>query len=171
MSIRPATAADAAALGTIGPAAYAEAYGDWWTTAAGLARHLASFGADAFAALLADPGVRIWVAEEAGAVIGFLTLHLHSPDPITGRPRGGECKRLYLLRAAMGRGLGRALCDTAAAAAAREGLDHLWLDVMAEAPWAVNAYRAWGFAEIGRKQFHNALRGDLREMIVMARNL
>ncbi|WP_294107896.1 hypothetical protein [Sphingomonas sp.] len=42
---------------------------------------------------------------------------------------------------------------------------------MAEALWAVNAYRAWGFAEIGRQQFDNAPRGDLREMIVMALNL
>ena len=169
MSVRPATAADLPALGTIGPAAYAEAYGGWWTTAAGLARHLESFAAPAFAALLADPGVRLWVAEQDGAVVGFLSLHLNSPDPIGARAKGGECKRIYVLRAAMG--LGRALCATAADEARRAGLDHLWLDVMAEAPWAVNAYRAWGFAEIGRKQFHNALRGDLREMLVMARGL
>ncbi|MBX9816034.1 MAG: GNAT family N-acetyltransferase [Sphingomonas sp.] len=171
MSVRPASAADVAALGIIGPAAYAEAYGGWWTSAAGLARHLESFGAAAFAALLADPGARVWVAEQQGAVVGFLTLHLDSPDPIRGRASGGECRRVYLLRAAMGQGLGRALCDAAVEAARAAGLDHLWLDVMAEAPWAVNAYRAWGFEEIGRKQFHNALRGDLREMIVMARGV
>ena len=171
MIIRPAQAADADALGIIGPAAYAEAYGSWWTSAAGLARHLDSFGAPAFAALIADPGVRLWVAEEAGAVLGFLSLHLNSADPVRGLPGGGECRRIYLLRAAMGQGLGRALCAAAAAAARAEGLTYLWLDVMAEAPWAVGAYRRWGFAEIGRKHFHNALRGDLREMIVMAQGL
>jgi len=171
LSVRPAALHDIAALGAIGPAAYAEAYGDWWVSAAGLARHLASFAAPAFAALLADPGVRLWVAEQENAVVGFLSLHLDSPDPIAGRAKGGECRRIYLLRAAMGQGLGRALCDAAAEEARQAGLDHLWLDVMAEAPWAVKAYSAWGFAEIGRKQFHNALRGDLREMIVMARDL
>ena len=168
--IRAATPDDAAALGDIGPRAYAAAYGGWWRDPAALAAHAESFGAAAFSALIDDPAVSVWLAEaRPGSPVGFLTLHHHQPNPVDGRLRGAELRRLYLLPEATRQGTGRRLAEAAIASARTLGHDHLWLDVMAAAPWAVDAYRSWGFAEIGRINFHNALRGDWREMIVMMR--
>lgn len=169
--VRVATAADVDALGTVGPLAYAQAYGDWWVDKRALAEHARSFEAAAFAALLAEPHVGVWIAEQNGLPVGFLTMHRDSLDPVRGRTNGVELRRIYLLQAAMRGGLGRLLAETALREAGNEGYDHAWLDVMAQADWAVAAYRRWGFAEIGRQMFENTLRGDLREMIVMARDL
>ncbi|MBA4046970.1 MAG: hypothetical protein C0476_00345 [Sphingomonas sp.] len=169
--VRIATAVDVDALGAIGPAAYAQAYGDWWADAAALAEHARSFEAPAFGSLLADPQVTVWVAERAGSPVGFLTMHRGERDPVTARANGVELRRIYLLQAATGSGLGRMLATAAIDLARSEGHDHAWLDVMAQAGWAVSAYRRWGFAEIGRKMFENKLRGDLREMIVMSRDI
>ena len=169
--VRIATPEDAQRLGAIGPVAYAQAYGDWWRDPDALAAHARSFGAEAFAALLADPKVTIWVAEQGSEPVGFLTMHRDSANPATSRANGAELRRIYLLRDASRGGIGRRLADAAIARARRDGHDHVWLDVMAQADWAVAAYRRWGFAEIGRRMFENVLRGDLREMIVMAREI
>lgn len=169
--VRPATVADVPALADVGPTAYREAYGSWWTDADALARHVESSGSDAFFKLLEVPQVSIWIAERGSVALGFLTMHRGQANPATHRMKGVELRRIYLLQSAMGLGLGRAMTDAATNLARAEGHDHAWLDVMAEAEWAVRAYRRWGFTEIGRKQFHNALRGDLREMIVMMRSL
>lgn len=169
--VRIATAADTEALGAVGPVAYAQAYGDWWADAAALAEHARTFNASAFAELLADTGATVWIAERDDQPVGFLTMHRDQPNPATARANGVELRRIYLLQTATGTGLGRMLTEHAIALARTEGYDHVWLDVMAQADWAVSAYRRWGFAEIGRKMFANTLRGDLREMIVMARDI
>ncbi len=169
--VRVATAADVDALGTIGPLAYAQAYGAWWVDKAALALHARSFDAAAFTILLADPRISVWIAERGDDPVGFLTMHRDSPDPVTARANGVELRRIYLLQDAMRGGLGRLLAEAAIDQARAEGYDHVWLDVMAQADWAVAAYRRWGFAEIGQKMFENTLRGDLRQMIVMARDI
>ena len=169
--VRRATITDVPSLGTIGPLAYTEAYGSWWTDADALAQHGQSFSAAAFVGLLVDPLVSVWIAELDGAPVGFLTMHRDQPNPATARGNGVELRRIYLLKDAMGAGIGRLLAEAAIELACEEGYDHAWLDVMAEAQWAVRAYQRWGFAEIGRKQFENTLRGDLREMIVMLRDI
>lgn len=169
--IRRATIADVPALGSVAPLAYQQAYGAWWTDPAALAKHAESFGAAAFVALLGDPAVSLWIAERDGAAVGFLAMHRDTTNPVTARVNGVELRRIYLLQDAMRTGLGRAMAEAAIDDARAEGYDHAWLDVMAQADWAVAAYRRWGFGDIGRIQFENALRGDRREMIVMLREI
>lgn len=167
--IRPAVLADSDCLGTIAPAAYAAAYGELWDRPADLARHLRTFGAEAFRDTLRDQGKRVWLAEVRGEIVGFLTLTLHSPDPVRQLPGGAELPRIYLLPGARGKGIGRLLFEAGSAAAAEAGRTYLWLDVMDTAASVQRVYANWGFQPIGRSDFPGPLRPEVRGMRVLAR--
>jgi diamine N-acetyltransferase len=113
LTIRRATTSDITMLGLIGPAAYAEAYGDWWSTPAAYYAYLQGFSAAAFAAFFALPEARVWVAEIDSAPVGFLTMRLNTPDPVSGETGGAEIGKIYMLGSERGTGIGRALFDAA----------------------------------------------------------
>ena len=169
--IRAAEEGDIAALGIIGPAAYAAAYGSLWPRAADLARHLDSFGPRAIAEFLARPGARIWLAEEDGEAVGFLSLLPNSPEPVTGAAGGAEIPRIFLLPNARGHGLGRKLLAAGLDAARAAGACYAWLDAMGSADWAIGAYRKWGFRPIGTTRFPKPVHPHLAEMVVLRHNL
>jgi len=171
VTTRKARPSDAEALGIVGPAAYAAAYTYLWDDSAALARQIATFGTAAFVGLLARSEAWVWVAETDGAVIGFLSMIGHVPNPITLETNGAEIPRIYLLPGAQGVGVGRRLLDTAVAAARAEGFSHVWLDVMESALGARRAYARWGFTEIGKKVFPGPVKAGLADMRVLVRRL
>ena len=171
LTIRRAAPSDIPALGLIGPAAYAEAYGDWWETPAAYYTYLQGFGAAAFEALFALPEAHVWVAEIDGAPVGFLTMRLDTPDPISGEAGGAEVGKIYMLGSVRGAGVGRALLDVAEAEARAAGAAYLWLDSMERAEWAWRAYERWGFVRIGDITLDNGLKPDRTTLLVMKRAL
>lgn len=171
ISIRPTENEDIVAIGIIGPAAYAAAYHALWPNPADLACHLHSFGPPAVAAFLANPNAHIWVAEESGVAVGFLSLLLDSPEPITGASGGAEIPRIFLLPGARGSGIGRSLLAQALATARAAGALYVWLDAMASADWAIGAYRRWGFTTIGVTRFPKPVYPHLADMVVMRLDL
>ena len=64
--VRRATVEDAEVLGIIGPAAYAEAYGNLWDRPDAYSDHLRTFGVRAFKSLLARSEARLWIGEVQG---------------------------------------------------------------------------------------------------------
>ena len=72
--VRRASPEDAEVLGIIGPAAYAEAYSYLWDRPDAYFDQLRTFGAPAFASLLAQPDARLWIGEVGGAAVGFLSM-------------------------------------------------------------------------------------------------
>lgn len=120
--IRPAGPADAAALGDMHAAAWAETYPGLVPAAllaemtdpaqrrAGWERNLA--------APLLQGGILLAVAED-GALLGFIAV-CQAREPALGA--AGEISGLYLLRRAQRRGLGRALLAAGAARLLAEGL-------------------------------------------------
>jgi diamine N-acetyltransferase len=171
LTIRRATSSDIPMLGLIGPAAYAEAYGDWWETPAAYYAYLRGFGAAAFTALFALPEARVWVAEVDDAPIGFLTMRLDTSDPISGEAGGAEIGKIYMLGSVRGAGVGRALFEAAEAEARAAGAAYLWLDSMARAEWAWRTYERWGFVRIGEIVLDNGLKPDRTTLLVMKREL
>ena len=170
--ISRATAADAADLGIIGPAAYAAAYHDDWDDAVGFFHQVQSFGPEAMTATLARTDARVWIARQDSAGVGFLTMFVGSLEPINQRLNGAEIPRIYLLPGARRGGIGKKLLEAAEAQARSEGCDYVWLDVMEHAEWARAAYERWGFADIGAKTFSGGLRpGRSRAMRVMVKEL
>ena len=169
--VRRAIAEDAEVLGIIGPAAYAEAYGYLWDRPNAYSEQLRTFGACAFASLLAQPDARLWIGEAEGTALGFLSMIVGSVDPIERRSGGALIPRIYIIGPAQRMGLGRLLLDAAIEQAATEGLSHLWLDVMASATAARRAYAKWGFRETGRRRFERPVKAGLSDMVVLMREV
>lgn len=172
IAITRATAADAADLGIVGPAAYAAAYHDDWDDAVGLFRQLKTFGAEAMLETLKRPDARVWIARQEGEALGFITMFVGSLDPLKHRAGGAEIPRIYLLPGARRGGVGRKLLEAAEGQARAEGCSHVWLDVMEHAEWARAAYARWGFEDVGGKIFSGLLRpGRSRAMRVLVKEL
>lgn len=169
--VRPAEAGDARMLGILAPAAYSAAYSDLWDDAAAFSAHLATFGEQAFAECLATSNSRIWIAEQQGQAVGYLTLLLDVDNPGTQRANGAEIARFYLLGPASGQGIGEQLMDAAADAARAHGASYLWLDLMAHADWAREAYEGMGFSLTGTARMTKPVKADLRDKWVMERDL
>lgn len=169
--VRPAVAGDARTLGIIGPAAYAAAYSDLWDDAAAFSAQLATFGEQAFAECLAASNSRLWIAEQRGQAVGYLTLLLGVDNPTSQRTHGAEIARFYLLGPASGQGIGELLLDAAADEARAHGAAYLWLDLMAHADWARDAYAGMGFRVTGTTQMEKPVKADLRDKLVMERDL
>ncbi|MBU8544346.1 MULTISPECIES: GNAT family N-acetyltransferase [Roseomonadaceae] len=118
--IRPASTADAPAIGDMHAQSWTETYPGLvpevllaeMTDPAG---RRAAWARNLAAPLL--PGSTL-VAEEAGAILGFISV-CAARDPALGA--GGEVSGLYLLRRAQGRGLGRALLAAGAEVLLRAG--------------------------------------------------
>lgn len=169
--VRRAHAGDAGTLGIIAPAAYAAAYSDLWDDAAAFALHLATFGEAAFAECLAAPDSRIWIAEQRGQAVGYLTLLLASDSPVSRRAGGAEIARFYLLGPASGQGIGEALFDAACQEATAHGAAYIWLDLMAHADWAREAYERLGLRVTGTTQMTKPVKADMRDKLVMEQTL
>ena len=169
--VRRATVDDAEVLAIIGPAAYAEAYGNLWDRPDAYSDHLRTFGLRAFESLLARPEARLWIGEVRRAVVGFLSMIVGSVDPIERRLGGAEIPRIYVIGPAQRTGLGRLLLDAAIEQATTEGVSHVWLDVMASATAARRAYAKWGFREIGGRRFQKPVKVGQSDMVVLLKGV
>ncbi|MGG5822399.1 N-acetyltransferase family protein [Falsiroseomonas sp. HW251] len=126
MGLRAALPEDAAALGAMHAASWAEAYPplvEAGLIAPGLFEAMtdpARRGA-AWAGILARPGLPggVIMAEEDGEIIGFASV-ARTRDPALGTQ--GELTGLYLLRRAQGRGIATALLGAGFAALRQAGL-------------------------------------------------
>ncbi|UHS62208.1 GNAT family N-acetyltransferase [Agrobacterium vaccinii] len=168
--IRLAISTDAQTLGVIGPATYATSYGYLWDDPLALSEQLHTFGADAFRSFMRRENTRVWIAEIDNTPVGFLTMVLGVADPVTFETDGAEIPRIYLLPGAQGHGLGRMLIDAATSEASREGLRYVWLDVMTSATNAIEAYRKWGFVDIGKKPFTRPVKAKFKDMIILRKS-
>jgi diamine N-acetyltransferase len=111
------------------------------------------------------------VAVVDGAPVGFLTMRLDTPDPISGEAGGVEVGKIYMLGMVRGAGVGRALLEAAEVEARAAGAAYLWLDSMERAEWAWRAYERWGFVRIGEIILDNGLKADRTTLLVMKRVL
>ncbi|MDK4806684.1 MAG: GNAT family N-acetyltransferase [Novosphingobium aromaticivorans] len=104
---------------------------------------------------LADPGMRIAVIEEEGALVAFCKLVLDStlPREFSTSTRPLELKQLYTDPARLGGGLGRRLMDWAIAQARTQGADEIQLTVYSGNPEAQRFYHRFGFAKIADIEF------------------
>ena len=113
----------------------------------------ASYAPERFAAALADPASRAWIAEQGGEAVGFATAGpagLPHPDVAA---QDGELKRLYLREAAKGSGLAARLMDGALAWLDRDRERTLWLGVWSGNLRAQRFYARYGFETAGEYRF------------------
>ncbi|MFP4519243.1 MAG: N-acetyltransferase family protein [Oceanicaulis sp.] len=152
ISVRLAKPEDAASLALVGAATFLESYAGV-IDGAGLVRHCQEKQTEAvYAAAVADPAQRIWLAELDGAPVGYL--HLTAPDlPVPVSAGDLEIKRIYVLSRMHGTGLGRGLLECAEDHARGAGAKSLLLGVYKENRKALGFYGRVGFETVGEREF------------------
>lgn len=114
----------------------------------GFVRPLPPEEAEAFWREILDdlgPALRLWIAEDAGTVVG--TVQLARCTKANGRHRA-EVRKLSVLRSARGQGIASLLMDALEAAAHDMRLRLLYLDTEADSP-AEHIYRHRGWTRAG----------------------
>ena len=158
VAIRPATAADDAALAALDQLTWS------WTASPAPPPHP---GASFFGGR-ADPA-DVLVADAGGAVAGYV--QIGPPTPVPSNAHVLMVRGLAVDPAWRGRGIGRRLVDAAVEEAARRGARRLTLRVLSPNAPARALYEAAGFVVEGvlREEFH--LDGRYVDDVLMARDL
>ncbi len=154
LALRPAVMADAATLADLGRRGFIAKFGHMYD-ADNLERFLLGAHADEVVAReLADPDMRIAIAERSGAAISFCKLAMRCgwPDHARGR-RVIELKQLYTDPARIGGGAGGALMAWALAEAHAFGADEMQLSVWSDNHDAQRFYARHGFLKIADIEF------------------
>lgn len=152
-TIRRATPADAEALSRLGAETFSETFAHLYDPA-DLRDFLAyAYSLDRVAADLADPAKAMWAVEKDGEIVGYA---LAGPcdlphDEVT--PACGELKRIYVLKAHQGGGVGSRLLAEALAWLEKDGPRRLWIGVWSENFGAQKLYGRMGFEKVGEYEF------------------
>jgi ribosomal protein S18 acetylase RimI-like enzyme len=154
MNLRPATPDDAPALSRLGTDSFIVKFGHLYSPE-NLANFLAGSHSEAKVAKeIADPALRIMLAEADGKLLGFCKLVMACGWP--DHARGAtviELKQLYTDPEATGRGIGATLMDWALAEAERFGADEIQLSVYSDNPGAQKFYARYGFEKVADIHF------------------
>ena len=157
--IRPATEADAEALGVLGRDTFIDTFVD----AAGFAIPYpaddlkafleTSFAADAIRTKLNEPGAAWWVAERDGELLAFANTGPNTLPHPDARRSHAELRRLYVSKAAQGLGLGTKLLAVALEWMEAHTDGPLWIGVWSGNLKAQKLYAAWGFEKAGEYEY------------------
>lgn len=159
--IRPARPDDAQALSVLGRQTFIDTFVTGFSIpypADDLKAFLdASFGTEATAKKLAEPGAAWWVAERPGSTDGELLAFanvgpngLPHPD---ATPANMELRRLYVGKAAQGLGLGTALLKLSLDWMEANTDGPLWIGVWSGNLKAQKLYAAYGFEKAGEYDY------------------
>ncbi|MBM9468145.1 GNAT family N-acetyltransferase [Nakamurella leprariae] len=164
VTVRPATAADAAALHTLAALTFPLACPPHTTDEATAAFIAGNLSETSFTGYLADPDRELFVAETVSPATGAVELagytmlvHGEPTDPdvagcITARPTTALDK-CYVHPDHHGAGVAQALVTASVEAARRRGSAGIWLGVNQENERANRFYAKVGFDRVGRKRF------------------
>lgn len=161
MNLRFAAPADAAALADLGTRSFVAKFGYMYTPE-DLSNFLAESHGEAKAAKeIADPTMRVLLAEEEGRLLGFCKLVLACGWPEHARGRAViELKQLYTDPETTGRGIGSALMDRAMEIAREQAADEVQLSVWSGNEGAQKFYARYGFGKVADIYF---MVGDQRD--------
>ncbi len=154
MELRKATPGDAAALAELGARSFVVKFGHLYTSE-DLSTFLAESHTEAKVAKeIADPQMRVMLAEHGGKLLGYCKLIMACgwPEHVRGQ-RAIELKQLYTDPEATGQGIGARLMDWALEEAAAFGADEIQLSVYSDNPGAQKFYRRYGFEKVADIHF------------------
>lgn len=154
MDIRIARPADAASLARLGTDSFVAKFGHLYKPE-DLSGFLEGSHSEAKVAReIADPRLRVALAEQGGNLLGFCKLVMDCgwPDHARGT-RVIELKQLYTAPDATGQGIGARLMDWAFEEAGAHGADEIQLSVYADNPGAQKFYARHGFEKVADIHF------------------
>jgi diamine N-acetyltransferase len=152
VTYRLATPADGPAAAAMGRRCFDETFGAHFP-ADDHRMHLdRMFGPDGLPAELADPDVRVMLAEEDGVIAAYLKL-VPMSLPVAHRPGALEIKQLYVLAPWQGAGIAQVLMEWAVETARADGAPALFLSVWEGGSRAQAFYLRQGFGIVGHAPF------------------
>jgi RimJ/RimL family protein N-acetyltransferase len=153
LSIRRATADDAARLSEFAAAAFT----DWYlpdNRAEDVETHVRNtFAPDLQRDEISESGQYVFLAERAGDVAGYGMLRLNSACPGQSQVGLAEIRRFYVGRAWHGTGLASTLMQAVTANGVSLGAHGFWLTCWERNPRALAFYAKCGFRDIGTTTF------------------
>jgi ribosomal protein S18 acetylase RimI-like enzyme len=169
VTIRHASAADAAALSALAERTFRDTFAAV-NSAENMAAHVAAaYGVDKQLAEIESTHIRTLLADIDGAAAGYAQLRSgHAPDCVRAE-HAVELWRFYVDRAWIGRGVAPPLMQAVFAEARGLGGATLWLGVWEHNPRAIAFYRKCGFVEAGAHVFQ--LGADAQTDVIMQRSL
>ncbi|MEL6233240.1 MAG: GNAT family N-acetyltransferase [Pseudomonadota bacterium] len=150
-SVRPAIDADLAGIGKVQVQAWHEAY-TGILPSAGLARLDPARSAEQWRRVTLSGDTTLTVAQDGPRLLGFGSAQAQRSRMLRDRGFAAEVSSLYLLRAAQGQGLGRALMADMARSLAGWGFASLALWVLADNIPARGFYTHLGGSEVARRE-------------------
>lgn len=153
-TIRRASPGDATALASIARETFVETFGHLYRPEDRTAFLETSMSVAAYAALLVDPHVAVWVAEDNHrAMVGYLNAG-PCKLPVPQREAGaGEIRQLYLRASAQREGLGTRLLVLGLEWLAAQGHSPLYVGVWSGNHGAQRLYARHGFEKVGEYDF------------------
>jgi ribosomal protein S18 acetylase RimI-like enzyme len=157
LSIRTASAADAAILAELGERTFRETFVEDFAVPYSPS-DVATFVAETYteAALdkyLRDAAYRHFIATDDDRPIGFALVGPNGLPHGEAREGDGELKRIYVIREAQALGAGRALFDAAVGWLEAAGPRRVWLGVWSGNERAQRFYAKRGFVKVGEYRF------------------
>jgi len=151
--IRRVTPADAEVLSRLGAETYVETFGHLYPPEDLDAFLASAYGPERITADLADPAKAMWAVEMDGAMVGYALAGPCDLPHEAVTPACGELKRLYILKAHQGGGVGSRLLATVLEWLERDGPRPLWIGVFSENLGAQRLYGRLGFEKVGEYLF------------------
>jgi ribosomal protein S18 acetylase RimI-like enzyme len=163
ITYRIATSADSAALAELGARTFTHTFGHLYQPS-DLEIFLQNHSPDNWDKELNDPAFEIRVAEQDGALVGYVKL---GPPHLPFEPRGeaAELRQLYVIEEVKGQGVAHELIRWVIERARFRRADHLYLSVFTENHRARRFYEKYGFEPEGTYAFMVGTHAD--EDIVM----
>ncbi|WP_254765843.1 GNAT family N-acetyltransferase [Salinilacihabitans rarus] len=156
--IRPATTDDAASIRDVARESWHAAYDAFLGEETVEETIDEWYARDQLRESIADDGARVFVAEGASTLVGFV----HA-GPAREEPSVAHLVRLYVRPGMWGEGVGSALLERAETALREDGYDRLRLVVLADNEVGVSFYESRGFERIEARE--SGLREDLEEYV------
>ena len=142
---------DRAAVGALFHRGFTDTFGHLYERG-DLAAFFDRFTDEAWRAEFADPAYAFRLAEDDGALAGYVKLGPVTLPVETGR-KAIELRQLYVLTPWQGEGIAPVLMDWAIGEARRRGAEELYLTVFTENHRARRFYVRYGFEAVGRYEF------------------
>ena len=162
-SIRPATSRDVPALSELATRTWSEEFGASVDPADAAAEVAATRSAAYFVQALRE--TTILVAEEEGALAGYVQFGEVDLPEVDVRQGDRALRRIYVDAAAQGRGLGRELMNAALAHPRLAAAQRIFLTVWERNTRAMRLYESLGFEVVGTTSF--AIGSEAMEDLVM----
>lgn len=171
IQLQQLTPADAALLSKVAKEAYSDHYLHYWYD--GGAWYIdKSFAVKNLAAEIADENALLFLVYYSNATVGFIKLNIDAAFENWNKDEALELERIYLTKAASGKGIGSYLIHFTIEFAQQRNKKIVWLKVMDTSLAPISFYQKHGFEICGSLHLDfPQMKEELRGMFIMKKNL